>query len=113
MDELAQCRAERHLDALVSYLFGDREQIVEPAADAYERLADSVNAFYDLEAFSVSAGRHDSFRIGCACGWSLSLLLSAELDAQTLSAPLAECLGRMVLHYETQHIEMQHLETQR
>ncbi len=101
MAEVTTLPAEPQLDALTVYLFGDREGIIEMAEDACQRLVDSVNAFFGTEAFSISAWPRGSFRIGCACGWSLSLLLPADLKA-----PLAQCLERIVLHYEIQHLEV-------
>ncbi len=115
MAEVTTLHPEHQLDALTVYLFGDRERIVETAEDACRRLVESVNAFFGTVAFFISHWPRGSFRIGCACGWSLSLLLPADLEA-----PLAECLARMLLHYEIQHLqeiqhiqEMQLLETQR
>ena len=103
MDKAARFRAERHLDSLFSYLFRDRAGIAESARDAFARYADSVNAFYDVEAFSVCSGRRHSFRIGCQCGWGLSVAAPLDLALEMDLAPLAECLRRMVLHYEIRH----------
>jgi hypothetical protein len=96
---LSRQRRSHSLSSL--YLFGDREQIVESAEDACQRLVDAVNTYYAAEMFSVSHLLPGSFRIGCACGWSLSVLLPADLDA-----PLDECLERLLRHYEIQHLEM-------
>ncbi|HZP04572.1 MAG TPA: hypothetical protein VFB43_06700 [Terracidiphilus sp.] len=103
MSESVELRAERHLDALLWYLFEYRTPVPETTAEQFERSVISANAFFDTEAFSISYSSRNTGRISCNCGWSLGLLLPADLDAQALAAPLAECLRRMVLHYEIQH----------
>jgi hypothetical protein len=95
--------AERHLDALLCYLFEYRTPSIETPAERCERCVLSVNAFFDTEAFSIDCSSLGTVRIGCDCGWGLSLPLPADLDAQAVSALLSQCLRRMVLHYEFQH----------
>ncbi len=104
MAEVTTLHPEPQLDALTLYLFGDRERIIESAEDACRHLVESVNAFFGAGEFFLShcsPWPRGSFRIGCACGWSLSLLLPADLEA-----PLAQCLERTVLHYEIHHLEV-------
>jgi hypothetical protein len=96
-------RAERHLDAMLWYLFEYRTRTTETTAEQCERCVLSVNAFFDTEAFSVSYPSRDSLLIGCGCGWSLGLLLPEGPTPEAISALLARCLRRMVLHYEFQH----------
>lgn len=94
---------ERHLQAMLSYLVVYRNPVSESIFYACLRFAESVNAFYEAEAFSVSDGLHGFFRIGCQCGWSLSVVFLAGLASDSDAALLAECLRRMVTHYEIQH----------
>lgn len=77
--------------------------MTESFEEACERFADSVNAFFGVEAFSVSSGPRGSFRITCTCGWSLSLLLQGDRTPEAARALLVQYLRKMVLHYEFQH----------
>jgi hypothetical protein len=95
--------AERHLQAMLSYLLVYRNPVSESIFYAGQRFAESVNAFYGAEAFSVSDGPRGFFRIGCQCGWRLSVVFPADLAFDADAAPLAECLRRMVTHYEIRH----------
>lgn len=103
MNYLAQLRAERHLDALIWYLFEHRNPVTESSIHACARSVDSLNAFFDTKAFSVSHRPRNSSRISCACGWSLSLLVPDDLNRPMSAELLAQCLRRMVLHYEIRH----------
>ena len=103
MTDLAELRTELHLYSLLSYLFGDLNEIAESARDGRERYVSSVNAFFDVEAFSVSCGYRDSFRIACECSWSLSVVLPPGLALDPVPGLLDRCLKQMVLHYEIKH----------
>ena len=101
--KVSQFRAKLHLHSLISYLSGDRAGIAESPSDACERYVDSVNAFFDRDAFSLSRGVRESFRVGCACGWSLSVAPPPGLALDPVPGLLDRCLQRMVLHYEIKH----------
>ncbi len=103
MNDQIEVRAERHLDAMIRCLFVDRNPLAEPIGYACLRFANSVNAFFDTEAFSVADEPRGCLRIGCACGWSFGLLLLENPSLTAAVALLLQCLEQMVLHYEHQH----------
>jgi hypothetical protein len=103
MDELAQRRAQDHINALLWYVFEHSARVAETTAQGYERYVDSVNAFFDTESFSLSHQAENSFRIACACGWSMSLLSPELLTANPFQAVLHQCVRRIVLHFEIRH----------
>jgi hypothetical protein len=103
MNEFAELRVRHHLDALLWYLFEYWTSVPETPAEQCERCVISVNAFFDTEAFSIACPSQNTLRISCDCGWSLSLLLPEDSTQEASSALPAQCLRRMVLHYEYRH----------
>jgi hypothetical protein len=88
---------------IIEFLKQWQLQLPEAACDSFERYVDSVNAFFDTEVFSVCSGPRNCFRIPCACGWSLSLMLPEQLAADACQAVLQQCVRGMVRHFEIQH----------